>query len=82
MNEPITFPVEHLGVTYEFPLTIVQRGYTYQLHIGVNDQVLIFERDDSGEYRVTSGASDKRLIDKSLIGSIIAALEELQKSDS
>lgn len=79
MNEPIPLPVEHLGVSHEFPLTIVQFGYTYQLHIDVNGQVLIFEKDDAGTYRVISNAGEQKPVDKSLISSIIATLEELLK---
>lgn len=79
MNEPIPLPVEHLGVSYEFPLTLVQLGYIYQLHKEVNGQVLIFEKDDAGEYRVISNTGEQRQVDKKLIGSIIATLEELLK---
>lgn len=82
MNEPIPLPVKHLGVSYEFPLTLVKLGYIYQLHIEVNGHVLIFEKDDAGEYRVISSVGEQKSIDKSLITSIIATLEELQKSDS
>jgi hypothetical protein len=62
MNEPIPLPVEHLGVGYEFPLTLIQLGYTYQLHIEVNGQVLIFEKDDAGQYRVVGNAGSEGLI--------------------
>jgi hypothetical protein len=79
MNEPIPIPVEHLGVSYEFPLTLVQFGYAYQLRIEVKGQLLIFEKDDAGKYRVISNAGEQRPVDKSLIGSIIATLEELLK---
>jgi hypothetical protein len=49
------------------------------LHIEVSGQVLIFEKDDAGQYRVISNAGEQRLVDKSLIRSVIATLEELLK---
>lgn len=67
MNEQIQLPVEHVGVNYEFPLTIVPLGYTYQLHIEANDQVLIFEKDDAGAYWAIGSGSEVRSIDKGLI---------------
>ena len=79
MNESIPLPVEHLGVSYEFPLALVQLGYIYQLHIEVNGQILVFEKDDAGQYRVISSAGEQRPVDRSLIGSIIATLEQLLK---
>lgn len=77
MNEPVPLPIEHLGVSYEFPLTLVQLGYTYQLHIEVNGQVLIFEKDDASAYRVIGNSGEQKLVDKRLISSIISTLEAL-----
>lgn len=82
MNEPIPFPVEHLGITYEFGLTLVQLGYIYQLHIEVNGQMLIFEKDDEGAYRVISSDGQQKPVDKGLITSIIATLQKLQGNGS
>jgi hypothetical protein len=78
MNETITFPVEHLGTTYELPLTIVPMGYTYQLHIQIQGKTLILEKDDEGEYRVIDmSGSDTEKVSKSLIAAIVATLQSL-----
>lgn len=77
MNEPIPFPIEYLGAIHELPLTIVQTGYTYQLHIQVSDHILVFEKDDAGAYRVIDSSGGHASINKGLIQAIISALEKL-----
>jgi hypothetical protein len=77
MNETIMLPVEHEGTGYELPLTIVQLGYTYQLHIQIQGKVLIFEKDDLGEYRVVDRSGDTEKISKSFIAAIVNTLQAL-----
>jgi hypothetical protein len=77
MNETIVLPVEYLGEIIELPLTIVTLGYTYQLHIKVQERNLIFEKDDEGEYRVIDMAGGSDTVSKSLVTAILATLQEL-----
>lgn len=77
MNETILLPVEHLGTTYEVPLTIVPMGYTYQLHVQIEGKKLILEKDDAGEYRVMDTSGDSEKVDKSLVAAIVATLQSL-----
>jgi len=77
MNETIELPVEYLGETIELPLTIVTQGYTYQLHIQIEDKTLIFEKDDEGEYRVLDGSDGPGHVSKNLVSAILNTLKSL-----
>lgn len=77
MNETIMLPVEYQGETVELPLTIVQLGYTYQLHIQVNERILIFEKDDEGEYRVIGNDAGQGTVSNKLVSAIVATLEAI-----
>jgi hypothetical protein len=77
MNETIMLPVEYLGEIIELPLTIVTLGYTYQLHIKVQERNLIFEKDDEGEYRVIDMAGSSDAVSKSLVTAILETLQNL-----
>jgi len=77
MNETIMLPVEHMGTTYDLPLTIVPLGYTYQLHVQIEGKTLILEKDDLGEYRVMDMSGNSKKVDKSFIAAIVATLQSL-----
>ncbi|MCF2506829.1 hypothetical protein L0663_25790 [Dyadobacter sp. CY107] len=77
MNETMMLPVEHRGTAYEFPLTIVTLGYTYQLHVQIEGKTLIFEMDDQHQYRVLSQAGDVKEVNKSLVEAIVSTLQSL-----
>ena len=78
MNETTTISVEHLGATYEIPLTIVPLGYTYQLHLQIEDETLILEKDEEGEYRAIDPSFENGRANHSLVLSIIATLKSIQ----
>ena len=45
-----------IGINYknedkEFPVTIVRLSYSYQLHVNVNEESLVFEPDENREFR-------------------------------
>ncbi|UTM21735.1 hypothetical protein [Dyadobacter chenhuakuii] len=77
MNEIHVLPVEYLGATIELPLTIITRGYTYQLQIEIEGKKLVFEKDDQGEYRVVDDANGAGHVNKSLVLAILSTLREL-----
>lgn len=70
-------PVDYLGKVQELPLTIVPLGYTYQLHIQVEEKTLIFEKDDQGEYRVIDTGSGTGHVSRGLVAAIVATLQAL-----
>jgi hypothetical protein len=77
MNETIMLPVDYQGSTIELPLTIVPMGYTYQLHVDLEDKKLIFEKDDHGQYRVIDLSPDSGKNDRGLIQAILETLRSL-----
>ncbi|WP_353718365.1 hypothetical protein [Dyadobacter sp. 676] len=77
MNDPILLPVDYLGETHEFPVTIVPLGYAYRLHVDLDGRILIFEKDDQGKYRVIDHSGDHSKIDKGLVAAIVSTLEAL-----
>lgn len=77
MNETIMLPVDYMGATLELPLTIVPLGYTYQLHIEVEGKMLVFEKDDEGEYRVIDTTHSDGAASKGLVAAIVATLRSL-----
>jgi len=78
MNETITISVEHLGATHEIPITIVPLGYTYQLHLQMEDDTLILEKDEDGEYRAIYPSFKSSQANHSLILAVIATLKSIQ----
>ena len=77
MNETIMLPVDYQDETIELPLTIVPQGYTYQLHIEVEERTLIFEKDDQGDYRVIDMTGGQEHVSKSLVLAILETLQAL-----
>ncbi|MCF2501374.1 hypothetical protein [Dyadobacter chenhuakuii] len=77
MNETIMLPVEYLDKAYEFPLTIVTLGYTYQLHVEIEGKTLIIEMDDQQQYRVLSQSGEAEKVSKGLVEAIVSTLQSL-----
>lgn len=50
MDEPLLLPVEYQGKALEFEMKI-QQGYIHRAEIIIDGIPVIFETDDSGEYR-------------------------------
>ena len=71
MDEPILIPVEYQGEILEIPVTVASYSYTYQLHMQVEGQSLIFEKDDEGRFRVINMTPESSKIDKGLIQAIV-----------
>lgn len=77
MNETIMLPVDYQGLSQELLLTIVPLGYTYQLHIQVEGKMLVFEKDDQGDYRVIDTARNADAVSKGFVAAIVATLQAL-----
>ena len=78
MNETIMISVEHMGATHDIPLTIVPLGYTYQLHVQIENETLILEKDEEGEFRAIYKSFDNSQANHSLILAVIATLKSIQ----
>lgn len=77
MDEPILLPVTYRGVLYEFPLELVILGYIYQLHVEVEGQTLIFERDENRDFRMIQNTTGAKSMEKGLAMAIIDSLNSL-----
>jgi hypothetical protein len=51
MDEPFFLPVTFKGVEYSFEALLKRRGYVAVLEINVHDVLVIFERDEQGDWR-------------------------------
>jgi len=51
MDEPFFLPVTFKGVEHQFEVLLRRRGYVAVLEVNVNDTLVIFERDEQGEWR-------------------------------
>jgi hypothetical protein len=79
MDEPLLLPVNYQGEELEFEMKL-QQGYIPRVEILIDGLPVIFETDDSGDYRALS---DVALINRSkqlsvgLLQAIAAQLEIL-----
>ncbi len=51
MDEPFFLPVTYKGVEQQFEASLQRRGYVHVLEIKVQEMMVIFERDEEGEWR-------------------------------
>lgn len=51
MDEPFFLPVTFKGIEQQFEALLKRRGYGAVLEINVHDALVIFERDEQGDWR-------------------------------
>ena len=68
-------PVEHGGATHLLKATLRQMGYTYRIIIHLNEQEIIFERDEEQQWRARTETDSRTTIPASWFKSIGEALE-------
>jgi hypothetical protein len=51
MDEPFFLPVVFKGIEHQFEASLKRRGYVAVLEINVHDALVIFERDEQGDWR-------------------------------
>jgi hypothetical protein len=51
MDEPFFLPVTFKGVEHQFEVLLRRRGYVAVLEVNVNNALVIFERDEQGDWR-------------------------------
>ena len=78
MEESFLLSVPYNGRTHEVTTKFIRLGFIYQFHIGIEDRVLIFERDEERNYKVIDITPNSNRIDKSLLQVIVEKLSSLQ----
>ena len=51
MDEPFFLPVNFKGIEHQFEALLKRRGYVAVLEVNVHDALVIFERDEQGDWR-------------------------------
>lgn len=80
MEESFFIPVVYKGAELQFEAGLQRRGYTYALHVNVFGTMVIFERDEEGNWRALMPVEEKgKVPETELLQALIAALEEIVK---
>jgi hypothetical protein len=78
MEEVLYIPVDYAGVEREFEARVQVWQYGHRWFIWVEGVELVFERDDSGEYRaLTPEGYTGKLPDRGLVEAIAGVLDAL-----
>jgi len=75
-------PVTYRGQELEFPLQILQTGYTLKFVVTIGEAKMIFEKDDQGEYRAILAEAETYKGKMPEQGLLAAIHEVLQSLDS
>ncbi len=85
MPDQFNIPVICKNEEKEFTVTIVRLVYSYQLHINVDEQSLVFEPDENREFRLIKMSWQKedeiKKLDVNLIEAIAAKLNTIYFSN-
>ena len=71
-------PVQYKGKELLFPASLVSFGYSYQIRVDIEVEIIIFERDEESNLRAVlpfDTGSTKKSIDPDLIAEVAAALK-------
>ena len=80
MEDPFFIPVVYRGVEMQFEASLVRRGYTYGLHVNVRDTLVVFERDEEGNWRALMPDDGKgKAPETELLQALVGAIEEIVK---
>jgi hypothetical protein len=79
VEEPFDLPVAYNGEELSFKTMLVSTGYTYSFHIQVEKAELVFEKDDSGDFRVINYTEEHANIDTNLLEAIIISLKVISE---
>jgi len=78
MEGAVIIPVEYAGMELEFEARIQVWQYGHRFFVPVDGVELVFERDDSGEYRaLTPEGYTGKLPDRGLVQAIAEVLDRL-----
>ncbi|QMU30153.1 hypothetical protein [Adhaeribacter radiodurans] len=81
MEDNLELPVTYKGEEYTFPVRIVQTGYTHKLEVNVNGQRILFEPDESQEYRALVDESELKNfnVEVGLLQAIAQVIESIRQ---
>jgi len=78
MGEMVTIPVNYGGIERTFEAEVQVWQYGHRFLVPVDGVDIVFERDDSGEYRaIVSEGFTAKLPDRGLVQAIAAVLDAL-----
>jgi hypothetical protein len=79
MSDEFILTVQYKGEERHFESSLIQRGYTHQFRILIDDKEVFFEPDEEGHYRAVKmpaqGVQDLEKIDKALLSAIQKQIE-------
>lgn len=80
MRDEFVLTVQYKGEERQFESSLIQRGYTHQFRILIDDKEVFFEPDEEGHYRAVKmpaqEAQELEKIDKALLSAIQKQLGE------
>lgn len=77
-EQPIQIPVEYKGEELTIDGRLVSFGYTYKLYLMIGEAEVVFEKDDSQQYRALIETSvDGKTLDSGLVNAVIEVLDSL-----
>lgn len=78
MDEPFFLPVIFNGIEHQFEASLRRRGYGAVLEIRVHNALVIFERDEQGDWRAIVSEDQKgKAPDVDLLRAIGEAIEQI-----
>lgn len=81
MPDNFTLSIVYKNEEKEFPVTLLQQGYTYKLIVLIDDLEIGFEPDEERNFRVVAipGQDEKKLekIDRQLLQMLKEKIEEM-----
>lgn len=78
MENSFIFSFGHDNKTYNLNTKFIRLGFIYQFHISIENNTLIFERDEEGRYRVIDTQAGSN-VDKNFLQAVITNLSNLHK---
>ncbi len=78
--DELRVPVRYRDQEYELPLRVVANGYAWHFIVVVDGLDVIFERDDSGDFRAVVPQAQQlpgKLPEAGLLAAIAAVLQQL-----
>ena len=80
MDEAFFIPVVYKNEPAEFEASLVQSRYSHSFHVKVGETLVIYERDEEGEYRVRIPTEETgKAPDRALLQAIGEAIMEILK---
>ena len=80
MDEAFFIPVVYKHAPMEFEASLVQSRYAHAFHVKVGEVIVVFEKDEEGQYRARIPTEETgKVPDRELVQAIGEAIEEILK---